>query len=83
MKARRSHSGRIEPKKGLEAVDEAGRVWKAAYQSALKFDDMPEDTKFAVFSDNNPFVQFISLAFEEYNKRIQEYKAGGYVGLRL
>ena len=81
-----SHSGRIEahrPKSANDPLNKAAFVWRRAYQAALKHDGLPEDAKFAVFSDSNPFVQFVDLAAKEMFARKREYDAGGYVGLQI
>jgi hypothetical protein len=83
MKTTKRHSGRIEVKPGLQAIAGMKETWRKAYQAACKYDGMPEDTKFAAFSEGNPYVQFVDRAYTEYCSMIAEYQAGGYVGLRM
>ena len=81
-----AHSGRIErhrPNSPHDPLNQAAEVWRRAYRSACKHDGLPEDTQFAVFSKDNPFVQFVDKAAEEMFARKREYDAGGYVGLTM
>lgn len=83
---KKGHSGRIEayrPKSANDPLNQAAAVWRAAYSAACRHDKIPEDIKFAVFSDQNPFVQFVDKAAKELFARRQEYAAGGYVGLEI
>ncbi len=77
------HSGRIEIRPGLKAIADAKAAWHAAYRSACKHDGIPEDSKFTIFSDDNPFNQFVDAGFKEYCARVNEYQSGGYIGLRI
>ena len=61
----------------------AAEVWRRAYRAACRHDGMPEDTKFAVFSKENPFRPFVDIAAGEFFARKREYDAGGYVGLEM
>ncbi len=83
MRTITKHTGRIERKSGLEYIAGLRATCKAVYQSALKHDGMPSDTKFAVFSDDNPFVPYHDKAMSELWAAMREYQAGGYVGLRI
>ncbi len=65
MKTRTKHSGRIEVKPALRAIEGMKNTWAAAYKSACKYDGIPEDSKFSVFSDDNPFVLFVDKAYRE------------------
>lgn len=83
MRTISKHSGRIEVRGGLKEIQAIRNTWRAAYQSALRHDGMPEDTNFAVFSADNPFVPYAEKAYSELCRMIEEYRAGGYVGLRI
>lgn len=83
MKTIGKHSGRIEVRPGLKAIQGMKSTWAAAYKSACKHDSIPENSKFTVFSDENPFVPFVDKAYQKYCSMISEYKAGGYVGLTI
>ena len=83
---RSKHSGRIErhrPGSANDPLNQAAEVWRRAYAAACKHDGIAADAKFAVFSDGNPFVQFVDKAAAELFARIREYRAGGYVGLKI
>ena len=77
------HSGRIEVASGQKTIAGARFAWRRAFEAACKHDGLPADTKFAAFSDSNPFRQFVDRAAQTYFETIREYQAGGYVGLRL
>jgi len=77
------HSGRIERAGGLKTLAHAKWVWDSAYKSACKHDDIPEDSKFVVFSDDNPFRQFVDIAASQYFDMLAQYRAGGYIGLQI
>lgn len=83
MRARGKHSGRIEVHPGKAAVAAAAQVYRQVWQKACEHDSIPVDSKFCVFSDDNPFVQFIRAADREYQARFLEYQSGGYVGLKI
>ena len=83
MKTQTKHSGRIEVKPALRAIDGMKNTWVAAYKAACKHDGIPEDSKFSIFSDDNPFVPFVDKVYQEMCAMITEYKAGGYVGLKI
>ena len=83
MKAKRNHSGRIEATAGLKAVDAARFVHRRAFEAACRHDGIDPSAPFVVFSDKNPFVQFVNSAWAEYCARRSEYQSGGYVGLTM
>jgi hypothetical protein len=83
MKAQRGHSGRIEVKKGKDVLDGLKATWRQVFQQACEFDGFERDTSFCIFSETNPFAPFIDRAAQEYFRAVQEYQAGGYVGLSL
>ena len=62
---------------GLRAV--VARLW----QQACGHDDIPPGSKFVVFSEDNPYVIFHNKAVGEFIEAMQQYRAGGYVGLRI
>ncbi len=79
----RKHSGRIEVSQGQQAVADAAAAYRSAWESACKHDGIEPDVRFVVFSDGNPFVQFIGPALQRYRETKAAYEAGGYVGLRI
>ena len=68
-------------KVGLKYIASIRTTLRALWRSACKHDGFPEDTSFAVFSDDNPFVPFHDKALTELWAAKREYAAGGYVGL--
>jgi hypothetical protein len=67
----------------IHAVEDMMATAAACYQSALKHDGLPENTTFAVFSDDNPFVPFYEKALNQYREMAAACAAHGYVGLRV
>lgn len=77
------HSGRIEVKQGQQAVADAAAAHRKVWESACKHDGIDPDAKFVVFSDDNPFTQFLGPALQLYQETKAAYEAGGYVGLTM
>ena len=49
---------------GLPIREALGKLWALACQ----YDDMPTDTRFAVFSDENPYNKMHGLAMRQFFK---------------
>jgi hypothetical protein len=81
MRAKKGHSGRIETRP--RALAAAAFAYRRVWEAACKHDGIPTDTKFAVFSDGNPYTKFIDNAFAHYAACRREYESGGYVGLEI
>ncbi|MFH1031165.1 MAG: hypothetical protein V1767_01140 [Chloroflexota bacterium] len=62
---------------GLKAT--AGILWI----KACEFDNIPPDSKFVVFSDENKFAKFYNQALLQMEEAKNQYAAGGYVGLTI
>ena len=62
---------------GLRAV--VAQLW----QQACGHDDIPPGNKLVVFSEDNPYVVFYNKAMREFMETMQQYRDGGYVGLRI
>jgi hypothetical protein len=56
---------------------------KSAFEAACKFDGMPPDTKFAIFSAENPFVPYINKGMEEWFQARRDYLEFGYCGMSI
>jgi len=67
----------------IAAMDDILAVASSAYRAACKHDEMPEDTVFAVFSDDNPFMPYIGRALDQYREMASNVAAHGYEGLRI
>jgi len=83
MKTITKHSGRIEQKNGLRAIADMRATVKSAWNSACEHEQIPTDSKFVVFSDDNPFSPFYDKAVRQLMEMMEQYQAGGYIGLRL
>lgn len=84
MKATTSkHSGRIEVNGGLKYIAGLQNTAKVLFAKALEFDSLPSDTVFVTFSTENKFAKLHSICMNQYFEAIEQYKAGGYVGLQL
>jgi len=79
MKAVGKYTNSASQKAVLDARDVYHRVWF----SACNYDDIPVNSRFVVFSEDNPFVFYVNKAYQELIQRISEYQSGGYVGLRI
>jgi len=66
-----------------KAVLDARDVYHKVWFSACNYDNIPVNSNFVVFSEDNPFVFYINKAYQELIKRIDEYQNGGYVGLKI
>lgn len=66
-----------------KAVLDAREVYHRVWFSACNYDDIPVNSSFVVFSEDNPFVFYVNKAYQELIKRIVEYQNGGYVGLKI
>jgi len=62
---------------GLKAT--VAQLWK----QACGHDDIPPGSKFVVFSEDNPYVIFYNKAMREFMEAREQYRDGGYVGLRI
>ena len=62
---------------GLKAT--ASELWKRC----CEHENIPTDSKFVVFSDDNPFVSLYNQAVGQLQDAIVQYRAGGYVGLQI
>ena len=74
---------RHRPRSPNDPLNQAQFAWAAAWRAACKHDGIPETARFAIFSDDNPFVQFVDAGARELFARIAEYQSGGYVGLTI
>lgn len=46
-------------------------------------DKIPPDSEFVVFSDDNKFMPFYNQALTQLGEAEEQYRAGGYVGLKI
>ena len=56
---------------------------KALWVKACEHDEIPAGSMFVVFSDDNPYVKFHSIAMRQYQADRKAFADGGYVGLRI
>lgn len=79
----KKHGGFAERERlgSIRAVEDMTATLAAIFQAALRHDDLPPDTKFAVFSPGNPFVPYIDKAAAQWHEMAQACAAHGYVGL--
>ena len=83
MKAVKNHSGRIEVKKGADYVLSVQFAWRQVFEKACEHEGIDTNSKFVVFTDDNPFTPYVDKAAAEYFRVLGEYQAGGYVGLTM
>ena len=70
-------------KQGLKYIAGLENTVRALWASACKFEGIPVDAKFVVFSDGNKFAKFLDNAQTQFLEAREQYRAGGYVGLRV
>lgn len=68
---------------GRAYIDGLRATVRACWASACQHDGIELPASFVVFSNDNPFVKFHDAAQRELWAAEREYRAGGYVGLRL
>jgi len=74
-----------------EAINRTGQKYIAGlkftvaqlWRQACGHDDIPPGSKFVVFSEDNPYVIFYNKAMREFMEAREQYRDGGYVGLRI
>ena len=66
--------------KYLASIREAAHL---EWDRACEHDGMPLDTKFAIFSDDNPHSNIHGRLLLLYYQGLAAYRAGGYVGLKI
>jgi len=83
--AKKRSRGFVEQERlgSIAAVEDMLVAASSAFRAACRHDDIPEDTTFAVFSDENPFVPFLERALVEYRKMAANVAVHGYEGLRI
>jgi hypothetical protein len=65
----------------LQFLEDLLLTCKSAFEAACKHDGIPSDTKFAVFSKDNPFVPFVNSGMAEYMQAKQDFFNLGYCGM--
>jgi hypothetical protein len=70
-------------KQAQEYIGQMAFAVRCLWEKACDHDQIPHDTKFAVFSDDNPFMPFYNRALTQYQDARAQYAAGGYVGLTI
>jgi len=68
---------------GQKYIEGLGATVAQLWKQACGHDDIPPGSKFVVFSEDNPYVIFYNKAMREFMEAMQQYRAGGYVGLRI
>ena len=57
----------------------AAQLWAKACEE----DGIPSDSKFVVFSPDNKYSPFYNKALAMLREAEEQYRAGGYVGLKI
>ena len=65
------------------AEQTVGDVLAKLWQQACRYDGIDPTSRFAVFSDENPYARLHSSAVQQAFDRAAEWRAGGYVGLAI
>ena len=59
--------------------DTVNQLWRKCCEE----DGIDPDSEFVVFSESNKYVPFHNKAMQQCQEALAQYKAGGYVGLRI
>lgn len=70
-------------KHGLKYIVGLQNTVRALWRKACEFDGVTVDAKFVVFSDGNKFARFLDNAQTQLIEARDQYRVGGYVGLRV
>lgn len=68
---------------GQKYIDGLRSTRTQLWKQACEFDSIPVDSKFVVFSKDNKFAEFYNLSCLRLSEAIAQYRAGGYVGLKI
>lgn len=68
---------------GLAYIESIRATVAQLWQKACEQDGIPPESKFVVFSPDNKYVQFHNRAVGILSQAEAEYRAGGYVGLKI
>lgn len=67
---------------GFKYIENLKYIIKQLWEKCCEYDNIPKDSKFVVFSKNNPYEYFYEKAFNEYMYAIiTTVPGGGYTGL--
>ena len=81
MKTHCQHSGRIERTPALRYLAGLKATVSQLWENACEHDGVSPEELFVVFSEDNPYMVFHNNAMVRYTEAMQQYQAGGYVGL--
>jgi len=56
---------------------------RCAFRHACEYEGIDPESKFVVFSEENPYAKFIDKAMEKYWETTSEALVFGYVGLEM
>lgn len=70
-------------KQGLNHIRAIKYAMTRLWESACQFDGINPTTKFVVFSEDNKFAELLDKARGQHSEVVNQYRAGGYVGLRI
>ncbi len=70
-------------KQGLDYIADLRAVVKQLYDKCCEEDKIPLGSKFCVFSEDNKYLPFYNNAINQLWEAEAQYKAGGYVGLKI
>lgn len=70
-------------KHAQQTIAELQQVCQVLWRRCCEEDGVDPDSKFVVFSENNKFVPFHNRAMQQLMEAREQYRQGGYVGLRI
>jgi len=70
-------------KQGMDYIEGLRATVHELWEKCCEEDQIPLGSKFCVFSDGNKYLPFYNNALAQLWEAEAQYKAGGYVGLRI
>ena len=70
-------------KQGRDYIIAIRNTARVLWIKACEAEGVPSDSKFVVFSKENKFAEFYNIAMLRLQEAEAEYRAGGYVGLKI
>ncbi len=72
-------------RQGQQYIEGLRQTVKALWSKMCEEDGIPPDSKFVVFNDdtNKKYASFYNNALIQHREATSQYRAGGYVGLKI
>lgn len=77
------YNAAADRREGRKHIASRASTVRACWEQCCRYDDMDPESKFVVFSKSNPYTKFYDIATRELTEAVQQFNAGGYVGLKI